>query len=119
MSPELKSTLGTIIAFLIGGAVVWTVKVGIVPASQEQTVLNTTVTVILGLIGYAVDRYKRSQVSPPALVAAVQKIKPEVVAAAVAKADPKAVIALVNNQPNGLKVVASSGPGIVERAPLK
>lgn len=116
MNPVLESSLTSIILVLGAGAMG---AIGVTTAQGQASVAQAIVGVISLAVTAITAWWKARQRTTAATVAAVEKIKPEVVAAAVAKADPKAVIALVNDQPNGLKVVASSGPGIVERAPLK
>jgi hypothetical protein len=98
MDPQLKSTLTTILAAVLGGAGVWAVKVGVVPVSDQANFVNMLVTVVIGGAGAVLTWYKARQLSAIAVIAAV------------------------NNTDNGLKVVAASAanaPTRVETAPLK
>jgi hypothetical protein len=98
MDPQIRSALGTVLAIALGGAGVWAVKVGIVPASDEANFVNMLVAVILGVAGVGLTWLKSQQVSPTA------------------------VIQQVNAQNNGVKVVPDSVPESVAptvNTPLK
>ena len=95
MDPQLKSVLTSIGLALATGVAGWFVREGIISTADQSALANQIVVVGTGLIAAGFAVYKSKQVSP------------------------KAMITAINAGDNGVKVVAADAPVQHVTEPLK
>lgn len=95
MDPQLKSVLTSIGLALATGVAGWFVHQGIIPSGDQSALANQIMVLGSGLVAAALAVYKTRQVSP------------------------KAMITAINHGDNGVKVVAADAPVQHVTEPLK
>lgn len=95
IDPEVKSLLTTFLGYAATGLATWATGIGIVPNADRASFINIVVAAVLWLIAAAIGWYKKKANSKDSMIKAVNAVQ------------------------NGVKVVASDGPGAVVNKALK
>jgi hypothetical protein len=95
MDPEINSIVTSVLLAISTAVAGWAVSNGIISTADQSNLANQIVAVVGGVVAVGVGWYKKRQVTPTAMIKAI------------------------NDAPNGVKVVAAVSASPQVEAPVK
>jgi hypothetical protein len=122
MSPQLESTLTTVLAAVFG-ALILRGTGGLLSDSDRATLAAALANAAMAIGGVAAlsitTWWKQRQRSPAAIVKSAVEQQPAATARAMAQSQPEAAIRAINLADNGVKVVAEGADAPAVEKPLR